>query len=193
MERLIQIIYVSKSSFTPTLNSFAIQPNIASILAKSRINNRKNGLVGVLYFGDGCFFQCLEGEEFKVNELYAKLKQDSRHKDLMLISTKLITSLSFTNWSMKYVPLEAKLNNELKANGYSSFDPYKFDVEMTTKVLKLLQSSSNVDNVENGEAVADNFSGLSAGKSKNYMVIFTLIFSVLALAISIFNIFHSYK
>lgn len=185
MERLIQIIYVSKSSFEPTVTSSVIQPNIASILSKSRINNRKNGLVGVLYFGDGCFFQCLEGEEFKVNELYAKLQQDTRHKDLMLISKKLITSLSFTNWAMKYVPLEAKLNNALKANGYDSFDPYKFDAEMTAKVLRLLQSSSNVDD---GEVIPDNFSGVSTGQSKNYLPVLTLIFSVLALVISIFNL-----
>ena len=59
MDRLVQIIYISKSSFTPTVNSAGIEPNVARILVKSRINNRKNGLVGVLYFGDGCFFQCL--------------------------------------------------------------------------------------------------------------------------------------
>ena len=101
MSRLIQIIYISRSSFITTTNSTEIEPNVARILAKSRVNNRKNGLVGVLYFGDGCFFQCLEGEETEVDKLYSKLQQDARHKDLKLISRKLINTLTFTNWAMK--------------------------------------------------------------------------------------------
>ena len=56
MEKLVQIIYVSRSSLNATVNFTGIEPKIARILAKSRLNNRKNGLVGVLYFGDGCFF-----------------------------------------------------------------------------------------------------------------------------------------
>ena len=75
MSRLIQIIYISRSSFITTTNSTEIEPNVARILAKSRVNNRKNGLVGVLYFGDGCFFQCLEGEETEVDKLYSKLDE----------------------------------------------------------------------------------------------------------------------
>ena len=111
-------------------------------MAKSRVNNRKNGLVGVLYFGDGCFFRCLEGKEAEIDNLYAKLQQDPRHKDFMLISRKPISALSFTDWAMKYVPLETKLNKELQVKGYKSFDPYKFDDAMTAKVLKLLQTSN---------------------------------------------------
>ncbi len=60
MPNLVWIIYISRSTFTPSGVSMAIEPNVARILAKSRVNNRRNGLVGVLYFCDGCFFQCLE-------------------------------------------------------------------------------------------------------------------------------------
>ena len=187
MERLIQIVYVSKSSFTPTVKSVGIEPNVARILAKSRVNNRKNGLVGVLYFGDGCFFQCLEGEETAIETLYAKLQLDPRHKDLLLISRKLISAFSFSEWAMKFVPLETKLNAELLANGYKSFDPYKFDDAMTTKVLKLLQDSSN----ETSEDSLDPTQNItSIEKPKSYMSIFALTFSILSLAISIFNLSH---
>ena len=89
------------------------------------------------------FFQCLEGSEVEIDKLYDKLLQDPRHNSLKLISRKQITRLSFTNWAMKYVPLDNKLNAELKAAGYNRFDSYEFDAVMTAKVLKLLQSSSN--------------------------------------------------
>lgn len=58
---LVQIVYVSRSTFTSMPAAQGIEPSMARILAQSRINNARRGLVGALYFGDGCFFQCLEG------------------------------------------------------------------------------------------------------------------------------------
>lgn len=143
MENLIQMIYISRSTFTPTELSNGIEPNVARILLKSRANNKKNGLVGVLYFGDGCFFQCLEGAAEAVDKLYEKLLNDSRHKELKILSRKSIDSLSFSNWSMKHVPLEHEMTNLLKSQGLKTFDPYQFNAEMTKSALALLHSKDN--------------------------------------------------
>ena len=96
MTNLIQLIYISRSTFAPTEISNIIEPNVARILLKSRVNNKKNGLVGVLYFGDGCFFQCLEGEAEAVDQLYETLLKDTRHKDLKVFSRKAIDTLTFS-------------------------------------------------------------------------------------------------
>ena len=141
MQRLIQIIYISRSTFTPSGLTMGIEPNVARILGKSRINNRRNGLVGVLYFGDGCFFQCLEGDEAAVDALYARLQSDNRHKDLKLFSRKQITALSFADWSMKYVPIEKEMNRLMAKGGYKKFDPYQFDDAMIQNVMSLLHTS----------------------------------------------------
>ena len=115
MQKLIQLVCISRSTFVPSELSSGIQPNVARILLKSRTNNEKNGLVGVLYFGDNNFFQCLEGEESAVETLYAKLLLDPRHKDLKIIIKKSIGALTFKNWSMKHVPLERKMLSLLQA------------------------------------------------------------------------------
>lgn len=120
-----------------------IEPNVARILAKSRINNRRNGLVGVLYFGDGCFFQCLEGDEGAVDALYARLQSDSRHKDLKLFSRKQISALSYADWSMKDVPIEKEMSRLLAKGGYKKFDPYQFDDAMIKDVMALLHISAD--------------------------------------------------
>ena len=143
MQRLIQIIYISRSTFTPSGLTMGIEPNVARILGKSRINNRRNGLVGVLYFGDGCFFQCLEGDEAAVDALYARLQSDNRHKDLKLFSRKQITALSFADWSMKYVPIEKEMNRLMAKGGYKKFDPYQFDDAMIQNVMSLLHTSAD--------------------------------------------------
>ena len=142
MDKLVQIIYISRSTSAPGRPENGVDPVVARILAKSRANNRKNGLVGVLYFGDGCFFQCLEGEEGAIDSLYAKLEQDPRHKDLKIISRKPIAALSFQDWSMKYVPVEQAMTKLLLSKGMASFDPYQFDTALTQRVIDLLLTAS---------------------------------------------------
>ena len=141
MQSLIQLVYISRSTFVPEKLTSGIQPNVARILLKSRANNEKNGLVGVLYFGDNNFFQCLEGEQSAVETLYQKLLLDPRHKDLKIIVKKSINTLSFSNWSMKYVPLESKMKSILSANGFKKFDPYQFDKNTNNLVINLLHET----------------------------------------------------
>lgn len=141
MKKLIQVIYISHSTFQPTTATNKIEPNVARILAKSRVNNRKNGLVGVLYFGDGVFFQCIEGEDEAVNRLLTKLSQDTRHKDLKILSKKNIEQLSFIDWAMKFAPLDEKISAFLKENGFQTFDPYLFTNELVETFLAKLFSA----------------------------------------------------
>ncbi len=143
MSELIRIIYISRSTFMPTRSYNTIEPNVARILAKSRINNRRNGLVGVLYFGDGCFFQCLEGEHSAVDALYARLQSDDRHKDIKLLSREAVSALSYSDWAMKFVPLEKEMTQLLREGGFNSFDPYRFDKAMVQKVMNLLRKSND--------------------------------------------------
>lgn len=103
-----------------------IEPSVARILVQSRINNARRGLVGALYFGDGCFFQCLEGRADEVDRLYAALLQDPRHTDLKVLARRPIERTSFSTWSMKYVPLDAPMKALLRQQGLPGFNPCRF-------------------------------------------------------------------
>ena len=155
MQNLIQIIYVSRATFPSTPGMRGLEPHVARILAKSRANNRHAGLTGVLYFGDGCFFQCLEGDTAAVDLLWAKLEQDGRHTDLTLVSRKPITQNSFADWSMKYVLVEKEIERLLQERGYTSFNPYLFDTEMTQALLDVLKVTRKSD-VPNEPAYQEN-------------------------------------
>lgn len=138
MEQMLQIIYISRSTFISTESASKIEPNIARILAKSRINNRRNGLVGVLYFGDGNFFQCIEGNQSAINQLMDKLAVDPRHKDLKVVSRKTVNALSFADWAMKFAPIDEKITYFLQTNGFQKFDPYAFSDEVISRFLNEL-------------------------------------------------------
>ena len=139
MTDLIRIVYISRATFPIAANNDGIEPTVARILSTSRTNNRKNGLVGMLYYGDGCFFQCLEGETSKVQALYKTLLKDSRHTDLKVLASEPIKRLSFPDWSMKYVPVDPHMLKLLEEHGFETFDPYRFDHHLVERVMQLLQ------------------------------------------------------
>lgn len=144
MSDLVQIVYVSRSTFTAMPAELGIEPSVARILSQSRVNNAKRGLVGALYFGDGCFFQCLEGRTADVDRLYATLLQDPRHTDLQVLSRRPIDNTRFTTWAMKYVPLDAQMKTLLRALGLQTFDPYRFDESVVARVLEMLGTGADV-------------------------------------------------
>ncbi|UGB37208.1 BLUF domain-containing protein [Frateuria soli] len=144
MPDLVQIIYISRSTFAPMPAERGIEPSVARILAQSRINNARRGLVGALYFGDGCFFQCLEGRADAVDALCAALLRDPRHTDLRVLERRAIERTSFSEWSMKYVPLDAPMRALLRRRGLARFDPYQFDRAAVAMVLDMLRTGSDV-------------------------------------------------
>lgn len=186
MKKLLQIIYISRSTFESKETISKIEPNVARILAKSRINNRINGLVGVLYFGDGIFFQCLEGEEQAVNNLLAKLEADRRHKDLKVISKKYIEKLSFGEWAMKFAPLDEQIKQFLKENNFQKFDPYQFSGEIINKFLNLLL---NVNDTSENALPSTSININTLDQKKTDAALFranlALLISVITLAFSI--------
>jgi hypothetical protein len=154
MSDLIRILYISRATFeassgmaarpagdTPALEQLA--PEIRQILTQSRSNNLRAGLVGMLYFDDGHFFQCIEGERGQVEALYRKLAKDSRHQDLKLLMSHRIPRLSFPDWGMKYVPVDGHARQLLEQHGFDRFDPYRFDHHLLERMLHLMQGMAD--------------------------------------------------
>lgn len=198
MEKLLQVIYISRSTFKSQETINKIEPNIARILAKSRINNRLNGLVGVLYFGDSVFFQCLEGDEKAVNTLLMKLEVDNRHKDLKIISRKYIDKLSFGDWAMKFAPLDDQIKQFLKEYNFETFDPYLFSDEIINKFLSLLfnthDDSSELELPASSNSSVNHELGIvSTLNSLRIKSNFSLTFSVVALVISLVTFLSSHS
>ncbi len=143
MPDLIRLTYISRSNFKQTSGADGIEPTVARILLHSRLNNPKKKIGGVLYFGDGYFFQCLEGEADVVNELITKIIQDKRHTDVNIRKVVPINRRVFSNWSMKYISLENEVNDLLKRHKMSSFNPYKFSEKLTDELIELFVNISD--------------------------------------------------
>ena len=149
MSQLTQLLYISRSSFAGPENfKGGIEPHAGKILFQSRGNNRNSGLTGVLCFGDGCFLQCLEGEEATLNNLLSKLKTDSRHSRFTVLWQKPIKTRSFGRWEMKFVAVKGPMMKWLESQGYERFDPYQFDGQMIDRVMNFLGSVEGMRNFQ---------------------------------------------
>ena len=124
MSQLVRLVYASRSTFSPSAGHQGLDPGVARILAKSRKNNAMRGIVGALLFGDGCFLQCLEGKDGDVDALYDKIRTDPRHRDVQVLSRRVVDRTSFGEWSMKYAPGEEPLRRFIGSLGMTRFDPY---------------------------------------------------------------------
>lgn len=145
MSDLARIVYISRATFNASsgmdgCGAAVLHDDVAQILATSRADNQRDGLVGMLYYRDGCFIQCIEGERRRVHGLYRALLKDRRHRDLKLLVSEPVDRLAFPEWPMKFVPDDKHMHELLAEHGFERFDPYRFDHFLIERVLQLMQA-----------------------------------------------------
>ena len=77
------------------------------IVDVARRGNAVRDITGLLVFGGGLFFQCLEGRREQVLELMALIEQDERHHDVVVLdSGEELRERLFSGWDMERVDPE---------------------------------------------------------------------------------------
>lgn len=87
---------------------------LADVVAKSKINNPRRGISGLLFYHNGRFLQIIEGEHDALEQLMSILQQDSRHKDIVRIIDEDIYQRSFAQWNMDSLNLSPDETIDLK-------------------------------------------------------------------------------
>jgi hypothetical protein len=91
---------------------------LEEILKKSRENNTRLGLTGMLLYYEGAFMQVLEGSEETVRGLYTRIGLDPRHHLITLLLTEYVPERNFPDWSMGYHRLQSEEMTHLE--GFTS-------------------------------------------------------------------------
>jgi len=100
---LVHCIYCSATSMR------AFSPSeLEELLEKSRLNNARSNITGILLYKDGSFFQILEGDKAVVETLFEIISKDKRHNQTIKIIMEPIEERSFAEWTMGYPKLTAK-------------------------------------------------------------------------------------
>lgn len=94
---LSQILYTSQSA--QPLD----QKRCSEILEKSRINNQRDDITGLLVLlPNGTFVQLLEGERSVLQSTMDRILQDRRHDNVGVIFEMEVSKRSFPEWEMGY-------------------------------------------------------------------------------------------
>lgn len=111
---------------------------LTQILQTAHEFNAKHQIYGVLYYADGAFFQCLEGEQAALEALYQRIQADPRHHQIHTFPIREVTELHFKKWSMKFVKSHTRISKFFNRLGYSTFEITALDTENFDEFLKLL-------------------------------------------------------
>lgn len=93
---MYHIIYLSQAATTVT------DELLQELLQQARTFNAAHDITGILLYGNGQFLQLLEGEQAVLELLYARIRQDARHRDVTTYASKEVAMRAFPEWSMAY-------------------------------------------------------------------------------------------
>jgi uncharacterized protein YaaQ len=112
---------------------------LQQLLTSARQRNTELALTGILLYGNGRFMQVLEGEEDRVQHVYAQIRQDARHYNILTFANKPIAARAFQEWAMGFQLLTAPQFEQVvgylgppempvSLAGFSQTDTFLFDL-----------------------------------------------------------------
>jgi Sensors of blue-light using FAD len=136
---LVRLMYASRA--VPAVD----HEELIAILKKSKNNNSKDGVTGVLCFSEGIFLQVLEGGRNQVNRLYNRITQDARHTEVILLNYDEVEERRFSGWSMGQVNM-GRLNPAmlLKYSETAKLDPYSVSGKVSVALFDELVATAAV-------------------------------------------------
>lgn len=93
---MIQLTYISSPTRPMSVD------DLVDILNKSRENNARLGISGMLLYTGAWFIQVLEGEEKIIDGKITEIKNDPRHKDFRVLEKKKISARDYAEWTMGF-------------------------------------------------------------------------------------------
>jgi hypothetical protein len=134
--RLCHLVYTSSATYVWG------ERELLALLKKSRANNARDGITGLLLYRDGNIMQLLEGPEQALETTMARIRSSTRHAGIVKLMHEPIERRSFSESSLSFRNLnDAEIRNY---PGYSEFlnqDWYGSPMSVTPdRALKLLET-----------------------------------------------------
>lgn len=109
---------------------------LSDIADTCKKNNAVTGLQGFIVFKEGKFLQYLEGDEQRVLNLYQVISQDTRHKNIQLITQGSGTHSRFSQHNMYCFDAVQGTSGEDITDLMGEFDTYNWNEAQVEQVVK---------------------------------------------------------
>ncbi|MEK5758455.1 BLUF domain-containing protein [Acinetobacter variabilis] len=115
--------------------------DLFNILTEALNFNSRNAIFGALYYGNGYFVQCLEGDRNKIEDLlYKKILKDPRHKNCEVLYFEDVNDRLFSDWHMKYANIHQDILGFFAEHNLDEFNPYTLNAETIPQFIQILAS-----------------------------------------------------
>jgi Sensors of blue-light using FAD len=134
---MYQLIYVSSA------RELFSKEELLSILKKSRENNTRVGVTGLLLYKEGNIMQLLEGEKTVVDRIFNRVSEDDRHFNVITLFRGEVPEREFPDWSMGFHDLMS--DHVRQTPGFNEFlntplKPEEFsNPSRTTRLLRMFK------------------------------------------------------
>ena len=179
---LYQFIYISRIT-SIGLSGASTLNDIAEV---SIAHNKAENISGILCYGNGYFFQYIEGSEQALTNLKNRILKDNRHKDIQTLAFSAITERRFTGWSLRSIILERWMLKDPKVKEFLPFKPYEWASNDWAKLLEILQGYYEYQEIEDKidtQPIKYSALGVTLNKVVGQHQAFFLIQSVLGILI----------
>ena len=88
---------------------------IGDLLTQAVRKNKENSITGMMVYDGHHFIQCIEGDETVIDDLYQKIKEDSRHHSLHINGEEADENRLFSSWNMGYMNNEKEIKKMIKS------------------------------------------------------------------------------
>jgi ethanolamine ammonia-lyase large subunit len=104
-------------AYVSTASTDLQEQEIDDIMAKTNEYNSGEKITGILLYNERNFFQLIEGEKKTIQNLYEKIKQDYRHKNIIKILEKTVSEPAFDGYLTDFIT-DTKRYNESQLKHY---------------------------------------------------------------------------
>ena len=114
MGQIHYLTYVSRM----TLKAGVTPRTLSDIMTVAQRENSAHQITGFLCFGNGYFFQYIEGEKLAIEQLFGNIHRDGRNRDVTLKSKGMIEQRLFQDWQMLMVNINNPETHEDVINAF---------------------------------------------------------------------------
>ena len=104
-------------SYVSTANRTLNQDEVTELLDLTEIRNNNRGVNGLLIYSEGNFFEVIEGEKNMIMDLFEDIKEDPRHRNIMMVFKKEIDKPLFDDKEANFISENTK-HRQMKVENF---------------------------------------------------------------------------
>ena len=136
MGQIHYLTYVSRM----TLKAGITPRTLSDIMTVAQRENLVHQITGFLCFGNGYFFQYIEGEKSAIEQLFGNIQRDGRNRDVTLKSKGVIEQRLFQDWQMLMVNINNPETHEDVINAFLPVLPAGSTSAAADKFVEVMRS-----------------------------------------------------